>query len=49
MVSLPGGIPGLAFRALERVATGKVVPEPRPMNSVAAVGPHRQTDLEETR
>ena len=75
MAGLPGGIPGLAFRALERVAAGrwqplvttyplaeaarahvdlearralgKVVLEPA-TNSVAGVGPHRQTDLQET-
>jgi NADPH2:quinone reductase len=75
MAGLPGGIPGLAFRALERVAAGrwrplvstyplgeaalahadlegrraigKVVLEPA-MKSVAVVGPHHQTDQEET-
>ena len=89
MMALPGGIPGLAFRALERVAAGrwrplvstyplgeaarahadlearralgKVVLEPATSvveeharnerasrNPMAVVGPHRQTDLEET-
>lgn len=75
MAALPGGIPGLASRALERVAAGrwrplvstyplsdaarahadlenrralgKVVLEPA-MKSMATVGPHRQTGLEET-
>ena len=88
MMALPGGIPGLAFRALERVAAGrwrplvstyplgeaarahadlearlalgKVVLRPMAVveeharnerasrNPMAVVGPHRQTDLEET-